>query len=242
MTTFKNLSVFYLAVLLGLLSVISSGCMFIEGVDGNGKVRKETREVTSFNKIDIGGAFEVYLKQGDNESLVIEADENLLELITTQVSGKTLKVCTEKNIRKSKKLNLYITFTDLENIDVSGAVEVKSQNTLKFDNLKIEGSGASDVELELIVDKLEGDFSGASEIELSGSADEFYLDMSGAGELDAYDFEANNVTLDISGAGSARIYAKENLKVRASGAASVKYKGNPRVDSRISGASSVKKY
>jgi len=229
------------SLVFGLITVTSSGCKYLEGEDGNGKVKKETRDIKSFDAIKIGGAFEVHLTQGDRESLVVEADENLLKLITAEVKGGTLVVSTEKNIRNSKELNLYITFKDISKLDLSGAVEVKSEGMIKLDNLELEGSGASEVTLKLELDRLTADFSGASEINLSGSANTCDFDMSGASEVDAYGFTVKECTIELSGAGEARLNVTDNLKARVSGAGEIRYEGNPSVDSRVSGAGSIKK-
>ncbi len=236
----KKLTVVALSLMFGLVTLASSSCMFMQGVDGNGKVVKETRNVSNFDAIKIGGAFEVYLSQGSSEGLVIEADENLMDLIKTEVRGGTLVIDTKENIRNAKDLNLFITFRDLEKMDLSGAVEVKSDGKLKFDDLTIDGSGASEIELELETDKLICDFSGASEIELTGSANYCSIDNSGASEITAYNFVVKEYLIEISGAGDAKIHCTEILKARISGAASIRYQGNPKVDSRVSGAGSIK--
>jgi len=236
----KKLTMVALSLMFGLITMASSACMFMGGVDGNGKVKKETRDIKSFDAIKIGGAFEVYLSQGNNESLVVEADENLLELIRTEVRGGTLVIDTRENIRNSEEMNLYITFQNLDEMDLSGAVEVKSEEMLKFGDLAIEGSGASEITLELETNKLECDFSGASEIELTGKAEYCSIDNSGASELDAYDFIVSEYNIEISGAGEAKIHCTDVLTARISGAASIRYQGDPKVDSRVSGAGSIK--
>jgi len=236
----KKLTLVALSLMFGLFTLASSACMFMDGVDGNGNVVKETRSVSSFDAIKIGGAFEVILSQGSSEGLVVEADENLMELIRTEVRGGTLVVDTEENIRNSKSLNIYITFKELSKLKLSGAVEVKSDETLKFDDLEFEGSGASEIDLDLELNRLECNFSGASEIDLRGKAKYCSIDNSGASELNAYDFVVAEYNIEISGAGDAKIHCTDVLKARISGAASIRYQGNPKVDSHVSGAGSIK--
>ena len=233
----------FLVLLTGLLAFFmlsSSGCGYIDGVDGNGKVVKETRNVSGFSKLDAGGAFKIILTQGSSESVIVEADENLIPLIVTEVRGSTLYVESKDNIRHSKSLTLYITFQSLEKIGISGACELGSENALTFENLVLKGSGASEIDLNMNAQSLKGDFSGASEIDLKGSAGECSMDLSGASELNAFEFVVKNYEIDISGAGDANIHATEMLKASVSGAASIRYEGNPRVDSHTSGAGSVK--
>jgi len=231
-----------IGIILLFLAMSSSGCMYITGIDGNGKVVKESREVSSFNQIRVGGAFNVVITQTNTESLVIEADENLLPIIDTKVKGNTLVISTKENIRDSKELNIYISFKNLEKLDISGACDLKSEGMLKFSTLRFEASGASEIELDLTADKLVCDYSGASEIEFSGSAKQCDIEISGASELKAFDLVCEEMELRVSGAADAKVNASESLRVNASGAASVKYKGNPNIDQRVSGAGSIRKY
>ncbi len=231
-----------IAVLFLLFTTLTStGCMFIGGIDGNGNVKKETRKISTFDAISVGGAFNVILTQGDTESQIVEADENLLPIIKTRVSGGTLRVTTEENIRNSKALNLYISFREIDKLDISGACNLECTNALTFSNLKLEASGASEIDLDLTTELLLCDFSGASEINLAGKVRECEFEVSGASEIDAYDLIAEEIELRASGASEAKLHATKSLRIRASGASSVRYMGDPNVDSNVSGAGSVKK-
>jgi len=230
-----------LATLLLLITLSSSGCMYMSGIKGNGNVVKETREVSSFDGIKVGGAFNVYLTQSNTESLTIEADENLLKIIETRVRGNTLVISTKENIRGSEELNIFITFKDIDKLDISGACDLESEGMLKFSTLKLEASGASEIDLQLTTSKLSCDFSGASDIEFSGKVKECDIEISGAAELKAFDLETEEMELRVSGAADAKVNASKYLKVNASGAASVQYVGNPNIDQHTSGASSIRK-
>ncbi|MDG1477924.1 MAG: DUF2807 domain-containing protein [Vicingaceae bacterium] len=214
----------------------------INTIDGNGTVTNETRSVSTFNKIDISGGFEVLLNQGNEEKIEIEADENLLELIETQVKGNTLYISSEKPIGESETLKIYITIVDVDHIDASGAIQLTNKGVYKTDNITIIVSGASDIDLDINTRILNMSMSGASETTLSGKASNFGVKISGAGDLDAKNLKTRNTFIDISGAGNAIVYAKKTLKIEVSGAGSVKYKGNPKIEESISGAGSVKQF
>ncbi|MCF8364894.1 MAG: DUF2807 domain-containing protein [Bacteroidales bacterium] len=229
------------SILLLLVTLSSSGCMYMSGMDGNGNVVKETRDISSFNAIKVGGAFNVILAQSNTESLSIEADENLMQIIETRVKGNTLVISTRENIHDYKALNIYISFKDLEKLNISGACNLKSEGQLKFSNLKFDASGASEITMELTADKMLCNFSGASEIEFTGAASICDLEISGASGLKAYELICEDMELDISGAADAKVHATGSLEIDASGAASVKYMGSPNIDQRTSGASSIRK-
>ena len=146
------------SILLVSFSTLFAGCNFI-GVNGNGKVTKEVRETGNFSAIDISGAFDIFLTQGDKPGVIVEADENLMKLIKTDVEGTTLKVYNDKPINHPTMMKVYITFTELNKIEVSGAVNIKGLSKISVPELKINGSGASDAELLLEVKALEVDNS-----------------------------------------------------------------------------------
>jgi hypothetical protein len=165
-----------------------------------------------------------------------------MNLIRTEVRGNTLMIDNKKPISHSKSLKVFITFTELKTIDLSGAVNIESQGKLTIPELAISGSGASDAKLDMDVQRLGIDCSGGSKLKLTGSAKDVDVDVSGAVDLFAFDFPAENYKLSISGAGKAEINVSKNLKVDISGAASVRYKGTPTgMYQDISGAGSIKK-
>ncbi len=237
----KNL--FKIGLLALVIVVLSPSNSFAKrGVWGNGDVEKETRNIRSFNAIDISSAFEVELTQGNTESLVIEADENIMENIITEVVGGTLKIYVKGNVRKVEKMKAYISFKMIDEIETSGAVDLKGMNKMKFNDLFIDSSGASDIELELTAKELKLDFSGATEINLIGYADALFIDSSGASDIKALDFEVKRCEVDASGASTIKVFVTDELEVEASGATTVRYKGRPAVDIDTSGASSVRRY
>ena len=209
-------------------------------VQGNGKVKSETRETAPFNAVDIDGAFEVYLTPADYSSLKVEADENLHQYIESYVENEVLYVSSTRRIGRHHELNLHLNVSDLRMIDASGASEFETRGMLRGEQLKLDFSGAVEADLELDYDKLNGDFSGACELNLRGNASRAVIDASGAVEVEAADFKTEYFALDISGAGEFDVYVTEELDINASGAVEVKYKGDPAVINRkVSGAASI---
>ncbi len=223
------------------ISGISSACNMINGVQGDGKVVKETRVVSSFDGIDVSGAFNVYLKQGDHEEVVIEADENLQPAIRAEVHGSTLVIDTKKPISHPASLNVFITFKDLKKAEISGAVNIITESKVSFSDFTLHTSGASDVRMELSAQKLDLNSSGASKLRLSGTATDVSADLSGACDIFGFDLVCDNFTVDLSGAGKAQIHVNKKINAEISGAGNIRYKGNPSViNQSVSGAGSIR--
>jgi len=223
------------------ISALCSGCNNFTGVPGNGNVIKETRVVSSFNALDISGAFKVYIKQGNLEEVVVEADENLQPCIRTEVRGNTLVIDIKKPISHPTTMNVYITLKDLAKAELSGAVDIFTDGKLNLNEFTLHTSGASNCKMELGGKKLDLDCSGASKLTLSGSITDVSADISGAGDIFAFDLLTENFTLDLRGAGKAQINVSKKISAEISGAGNVRYKGSPAIiNQSVSGAGSIK--
>jgi hypothetical protein len=241
MKTMRNLSIMLLFSLFVGMSSLFASCNVI-GTRGDGNVTKEERKVTSFDGIDVSGAFDIYLKQGPVEQVTVEADDNLLPIIRTEVVGGTLRIGLKKPINHATQMKVYITVKDLKKIDVSGAVDIETEGKIAGNELSIDASGASDLKMEVAYQKLDLDCSGASKLRFSGMANTVSADLSGACDIYAFDLPAESYSMELSGAGKAEINVTKSLKVEISGAGSVCYKGSPsEIDQEVSGAGSIKK-
>ncbi|MCX6281222.1 MAG: DUF2807 domain-containing protein [Bacteroidetes bacterium] len=241
MKTKRIMTLFMFVILFTSISGITSACNMINGVQGDGKVIKETRVVSSFDRIEVSGAFNVYLKQGSLEEVIIEADENLQPIISAEVHGSTLVIDTKKPINHMTALKVYITFKDLKKVEVSGAVDITTESKVNLTDFSLHTSGASDVRMEVNAQKLDLNCSGASKLRLTGTATDVTADLSGACDIYGFDLVCENFTVDMSGAGKAQIHVTKKINAEISGAGSIHYKGNPAViNQSVSGAGSIR--
>ncbi|RDV14457.1 DUF2807 domain-containing protein [Pontibacter diazotrophicus] len=208
---------------------------------GNGNIQTQDRNVSDFRGINVSGGFAVEITQGNQESLRLEAEENLLSNIRTEVRNGVLHIYNEGNVTTNKGMKAYITIRELNSVDISGGVKVTGNSTFRTDALELDMSGASKVNLDINTNRLEADMSGASKIELTGRADEVDMDMSGASKVEAADLQAKRVKVEASGASKVRVYATEALDINASGATSISYRGSPSITSETSSAARISK-
>ncbi|MBN2745551.1 MAG: DUF2807 domain-containing protein [Bacteroidales bacterium] len=220
----------------------ATSCLIdVTGVDGNGNIIEKSVPIGGFNSIDISGNFDIILKQGGTEAVSIRGDENLMEYIITDVKSGRLEIGSERNLDPTGDIEITITFTELNQIDISGACDLISGQELNLDDLKINCSGAVEADLVLNVDQFIFEGSGASEIDLTGTARKAHFEISGAGDIDAFDFVIEDCITEVSGAATANLNVASTLDLQASGAASIRYKGGAAiVNQNLSGAASVK--
>ena len=231
-------------LMIALLSSLAGSCYIdhIETVAGNGKVVKEERSVADFSGLKVSAGIDVIITQSDKTGITVEADENLMDWIKTEVVNNELKIYTDKNIRSAKEKKVYVNFKKLNEIDISSAGDVNSGNTLVTDELDIEMSSAGNLTLAVEADRVEIDISSAGNARLSGKANFFKADLSSAGDLNAFELEAKVGEITVSSAGNARVFITEEASFKSSSAGDIDYKGEPRLKNiSTSSAGSINK-
>ena len=228
-----------------LVLIHFTACRFLGGerISGDGHVVSQQRNTTGFNSIDISGAMKVHIKQDATASVRVETDQNLMEYIEIFNDDNTLVIKQKNgvNLDPSKDIVIYVTAPLFKDIDVSGASHIIGDGPITAnDELGINVSGASDVNLEVNVPKLRSELSGSSHLNLKGKTALFSVKASGASGIKGYDLVTDNAELDLSGASDAEVNATEKLNVEASGASRVLYKGKPSISQNSSGASEVR--
>jgi uncharacterized protein YxeA len=213
---------------------------FWKTVRGEGDVVKKERTVSSFDGIRVSSGIDVYLKQGDNESLTVEADENLHEYIKTEVSGGILHVFTEANIREAKMKRVYVTMKEIRSLKTSSAGDILSETPIKAGDLELGASSAGNIKIEVNAKDIRVDISSSGNVQLTGEAESLNADLSSAGDLEAYELKVKEADINASSAGDAHVNVSEKLVARASSAGDITYQGNPKyVDSHSSSAGGI---
>ncbi len=193
---------------------------------GSGPVSKQERSVENFKAIKIGGAAEIILMQGKEQSVVVETNANIQDRVEVNVSNNTLAVKLN-NIKKYDVLKLYVTAVKIERIQLSGAAELRAADTISGGNLQLVASGASDIEMLVDYNNIVTKASGASVVRLDGKSASHTIEVSGASEVKAKSLLTTTTIVKASGASSCFVNAKTNLTYQVSGASDVSYVGKP---------------
>lgn len=233
----------FLTIAIAILSI--SACthgQIRKTVYGNNKVVTKERNAENFTGVRVSTGIDVYLKQGNNETISVEADENLHEYILTEVRDGVLHVYTEVNIRKAERKRVYVTMKEVNSVRTSSAGDVIGETPIKCDKLKLSASSAGNIKLDVNAKEIEADISSSGDITLTGEADMLKADLSSAGDLNAFDLKVREADISASSAGNADINVSEKITARASSAGDINYQGNPKyVDAHSSSAGGVHK-
>ena len=191
-------------------------------IRGSGTSQSQSRDVSGFKAIKVRGALNVEITAQKDFSVAVEADDNLLEHIRTEIDNGTLEIWSEGKISPKTSINVKVSMPELNAVDIAGASNAVVSN-VKSDSIKIEVHGASKVKID-------------------GEATNLKSEASGASKIDAESLRVENAEVEANGASKTIVQAINEVKADASGASTIYYTGDPKnVTQHSSGASSVKR-
>jgi hypothetical protein len=242
----KRYGVISIIILTALLLTACGWSGFRVGsVRGSGNVQSETRTVSGFQNISVEGTGDIYLTQGEEESLTIEAEDNLIPRITTEVRGSVLHIGFKRNaflgtIFPSKPIKFYITVKDLTNLEINGAGRVNMPG-LQTDSLQLTVNGAAQIDFATLnANSLKINIAGGGDCAISGEAASVDVRVDGAGSVNLQDLQSKQAAVTINGAAGVKVWATDVLKAEINGAGTVSYYGSPQVTQSIDGIGNIK--
>jgi hypothetical protein len=206
-----------------LLIVTAAGCGTDgdDAVRGSGDIVTEVREVSGFSEVQIEGSGDVIVDVGESESLTIEADDNLLELITTSVSGSRLEIEFDEPLRPSEAIVYRIGVIEFDAVTVAGSADVVAPS--------------------LACDTFSVSVAGSGSFDLGGTCDALDVSIAGSGDVDASDLAVARADVSITGSGDVVVNATDALDVSIAGSGEVEYFGDPAIEIDISGSGDVRR-
>lgn len=238
----KNLSTPAFIVALLFLGLGFTACenTFIGGIRGEGQVVSEERPLNSFHSIKNSVAADIYLSQGPQEDIRIEAQENILANMNTRVYNGKLDIYFEDPVQHHNKVKIYITIPEVRELNVSGSGEIASTDLLSGEALSINLSGSGKADLQVQMQEVDANVSGSGDIYLHGEAERLYTRISGSGKVHALDMPVQEANVHVSGSGDCSLDVSDRLEVQISGSGDVSYRGRPAISSGISGSGKLK--
>jgi hypothetical protein len=212
-------------------------------ITGSGNVITEKRQKGNFSGVSASGVIPVEVKNGPVTEVRVEADDNLVKYIYTEVEGDVLKIRMKdfSNFRNCT-FKVYVTTPVLNMLSSAGAGNITSTGVLKDEKeITLSSSGAGNITVDVDVPAVDATASGAGNITLTGRTKNFVADLSGASSINSFDLLSENANVEVSGAGNANVHASVKLKASVSGAGDITYRGAAAVESSVSGAGKVKK-
>ncbi len=218
-----------LAVSTILMVIVRLNVNFRPLTEGSMNVVSENRQISSFNAIEASGPMKVELLQGDDFGLTIEADDNLMELIVTEVNDQVLTIRMKERVINYNALNVKVAFVTLEALKLSAGASVYSLNTIVGHTLKHIISSGAISELELNFEELIVEASSGARAKLAGKVRELFIDSSSGSGVMASDLQAENASIKTSSGSVNHVFVNNEISVDASSGAVVNYGGRPTI-------------
>lgn len=207
--------------------------------DGNGNVVTEERPVGDFTKVKGSSGLDVYLTEGSENKVVVEADENLLDLIETEVENGKLRIrsANNTNIGRAKAKKVHVTYVKLTSIEASSGSDMIGNSVIKSETLSLDTSSGADMELEILAKEVYAETSSGSDMKLTGKATKLRAKASSGSDLNARELMVIDCNADASSGADITVNVKERLDAEASSGGDVRYYGDPAAVSNKGGRS-----
>ncbi len=235
-----------------------------ERVRGSGNMDEVIRNISGVSGVNLATLGKLYIELGQEEKLVIKAEDNLLEYFETDIRNGVLTIDTRRNIniRPRKKVSYYLTVKELESIKISSSGDIEAPD-LNTDRLKFSVSSSGDLRTgeldvksldvsisssgDLFIPKLQANtidvnISSSGDLDIDrGNVEKQDVSISSSGDYQARNLESREARVRISSSGDAYLQVEDYLYVRISSSGNLYYSGNPRIDQSTSSSGSVKK-
>jgi hypothetical protein len=219
-------------IIASIIGILMMSCNFSinlgEGVDGNRNVISADREISSdFSSIKVSQGLELYITQSSNVSLSIEADENLHELIMTEVENDVLKIYVTENIRRADSKKIMLSIRDISEIKATSGSDVYSTNTIQVDDLKLKTTSGADMKLDVKTQTLNCHSTSGSDLKLSGTTGTLTAEATSGSDIQASNLKAKTSKVKATSGADISVNTSKELTAKATSGGDIKYSGNP---------------
>ncbi|NVJ85628.1 MAG: DUF2807 domain-containing protein [Algoriphagus sp.] len=197
-----------------------------------GELITETRAISGINELKLDGVFNIYLRQGDDESLEINAYEEVMDYLIISENGSELLIDfdpEQADFLDDKTPEIHLTLSDLNKLTFDGVGNIRTKNQLQLGELTLKGKGVVNLELDFEADRLDADFDMMGNTKLSGKAEVANIQFEGMGNLEASKLITQKMDINSKGMGRVAVHCEGELSITAEGMGMVSYTGNPTI-------------
>ena len=217
------------------LLLVTCGAALLGGcwaIDGNGHRGRETRDHRDFVRVENNGQLDVQIRRGDEHSVEISIDSNLLDNVDTHVRDETLIIDSDPQLFDYVSgPHVLVTMPHLVFGRMSGSGRLDARGFDEEEGIRLELSGSGDVFFEGSAPRIEGDVDGSGDLRVAGSTDFAQLVSSGSGDIDARDLDAGALRLRSSGSGEITATAHGEVEAETLGSGDIDIYGDAHLTS-----------
>jgi hypothetical protein len=206
-----------------------------------GQTVKESRDLPSFSGVSLSFSGNVYIAQGAQQKVEIEAEKSILDIIETRMDDNTLELKTKDGRwRDLGEIKVYITVPEITSLSIAGSGDILCETPVNSHEMDLNVSGSGSIRMNnLTAHEVDVVITGSGNIYLQGKtidSGEMDATITGSGNFKAEAFPVGEANINITGSGSAAINVLNELETNITGSGSVNYKGNPQVNARATGS------
>ena len=227
-----------------ILTILFSSCGFDinigNGKKGNGIIEEDNRSVDSdFTAISASEGLNVYVTQGHDFEIVVEADENISDLIGTEIKNGTLRIHAIENIGRATK-NIHVTLPVITALETSSGAALSTINAIAVENIELSSSSGSNLQIgELKAYNVIAESSSGAHIKVSGETETFNSNASSGSGIKAENLSAAKCNANASSGAGITVNVSETLIAKATSGGDIRYTGNAKVEHEKSSSGSV---
>lgn len=203
-----------------LLAGVAGGAA-AQTVRGSGVAKTESRQLGPFDKINVAGSFEVTLVDGLQHRVMVEADDNLLDAVSTDVIDNELKISSLRSFVSRSPMKVTVESPQHRSLIISGSANLIA-TALRGPAFELAGSGSATAKL-------------------GGKTEFLKVALAGSGRINALDLVADKVEVELLGSGTAEVHAVKSLSLLVIGSGTVRYRGSPTISRNAIGVGKVEK-
>jgi hypothetical protein len=211
-------------------AMLLASCNFsINSIEGSGNVTTEKRIVQGdFKNVSVSNAIDLVIEQSDSSEIIVEADDNIQKEITTKVQNGTLVISCKFSSFNNVTKKVTVKMPVIDKLKASSASSVHSKNVIQGQNVDIEASSASTIDVNIESDNITCDSGSGSTINIEGKALKIKTSASSGSSINAEKLLANEVEAEASSGASISVHPILQLKAKASSGASIDYDSSPK--------------
>jgi hypothetical protein len=234
-------------ILVALTALFLSSCNHTvnwNSIEGSGNVTTEKRNVQgNFTNVEVNNGIDLIIEQSEITEIIVEADDNLQEHITTTIENGTLIISCDKNLLldlTAKKVTVKMPV--IEALEATSSSTITTTNTITGENIRIHSSSGATVEVNIEAEIIICDSSSGSDITINGKALQLKTTASSGSDIKATNLLANDVTAQVSSGASISVHAIVNLDAKASSGGDITYAIEPKtIEKNTSSGGSISK-